>query len=206
NPSTGVTEQVGNSDIIVIESDPTIADSESYDDSENDDDSQSYEASAAAMAADNATYNHKLCPLWGKTALIIDENFFCLFLPTRGQSVDSALGDKFMAAPVCTSELSPVLGTDSLAYNFIKSKSVKKGKDWVQVTGKMEPAKYGLDKKDQGAAYHHGIAKGARCLGYRHFLQFIEPNNKTFCLRCCKRKEDCPVDKSREGCQAAFKL
>ena len=50
----------------------------------------------------------------------------------------------------------------------------------------------------------HGIAKGATCLGYSHFIQFIEPNTKTYCLRCCENKKDCPVEKSREGCKAAF--
>ncbi|KAF9948517.1 hypothetical protein BGZ72_009590 [Mortierella alpina] len=196
--SMDAVEDAGSSDIIVIQSDDSsVAD---------DEDGENNEASAAALAADNATYNHKLCPLWGKTALIMDQNYFCLFLPVRGQPVVSALQGKFVAGPACTPELSRVLGTETLPYDFIQSSNVVKDarKKWVQVSGRIDPAQYDFSKKDQGAAYHHGIAKGATCLGYSHFIQFIEPNTKTYCLRCCENKKDCPVEKSREGCKAAF--
>ncbi|KAF9570299.1 hypothetical protein EC968_002018 [Mortierella alpina] len=144
NDSVG---EAGVSDVIVIESDPA---------GDDDGESNNNEASAAAVAADSATYNYKLCPLWGKTAMVVDEKFFCLFLPNqRGQPVHSALKDTFEAGPACTSQLSRVLGTDSLPYGFIKSSYVTKDprRNWVQVTGKIDPKKYDFKKSDQGAAY-----------------------------------------------------
>ncbi|KAF9926531.1 hypothetical protein BGZ75_004342 [Mortierella antarctica] len=213
NSSPNAVGEAGIPDLIVIESDPASAysdegddEGDNYGDNDGEDSSEEEASAAAIMAADNTNYNHKLCPLWGKTALIMDANFFCMFLPVRGQRVDSALKDTFVAAPACTSQLSRVLGTDSLPYGFIQSSRVTKGpkNNWIQVTGKMDPTQYDFHKKDQGAAYHHGIAKGATCLGYSHFLQFIEPNSKMYCLRCCKNKQDCPVEKSREGCWGAF--
>ncbi|CAO3573796.1 unnamed protein product [Mortierella alpina] len=186
--------------LIVVESAPK---------SDDDDEEYNEASAAAARSSDNITYNHQLCPLWGQTALVVDQDFFCLFLPKRSQTIASALGATFEATPVCTQTLSGVLGTDSFPRNFIRTAhratGESKTRPWIQITGKLNPAAYGLDKADEGAAYHHSFAKHATCHGYDHFLQFIEPNTKTFCLRCCAKKQDCPVEKAREGCLAAFK-
>ncbi len=39
------------------------------------------------------------------------------------------------------------------------------------------------------------------CAGYASFVQLIEPQDNIYCIRCCKNKADCPVNKSTHGCK-----
>ncbi|KAF9949932.1 hypothetical protein BGZ72_008318 [Mortierella alpina] len=77
-------------------------------------------------------------------------------------------------------------------------------KDYVQITGTMAPAAYQLSTSDEGGQYDNKAPVGAVCAGYSSFVQITEPQNGRYCLRCCKNKSDCPVNKSQYGCETVL--
>ncbi|KAF9438220.1 hypothetical protein BGZ76_009147 [Entomortierella beljakovae] len=137
----------------------------------------------------------------GQVGAIINEKNFCLFLPPMyggGISENEDRAVAFCTKPIGTAPKARVLPT-----GFIKSAHLVRNskKKWVQITGRMNGKKYGLSKKDGGGQYDIKAPVGARCAGYNYFVELVEPDSDIYCIRCCKNKVDCPVNKSTYGCK-----
>ncbi|KAG0212773.1 hypothetical protein BGX28_005620 [Mortierella sp. GBA30] len=147
-----------------------------------------------------------------RNALIIDERNFCILAPSKdGQRIADAFEGGFTAKPFCTDPLNKVLKTGYLKGGSITDTTVEECDDYIQIYGKINNEKLKFDPNDYGAQYDDEIIdeiveadKQVTCQGYKHFVQFIEPNQNTFCLRCCRNRQDCPVDKAHLGCAAAL--
>ncbi|KAG0063944.1 hypothetical protein BGZ89_009494 [Linnemannia elongata] len=74
-------------------------------------------------------------------------------------------------------------------------------KGYVQITGRIDRSKYGLSKDDGGGQYDLRAPVGSKMTGYNAFVQLTEPDAEIFCIRACKNKSDCPVNKSTYGCE-----
>ncbi|CAO3568478.1 unnamed protein product [Mortierella alpina] len=134
------------------------------------------------------------------TIAIRKQSEFCIFLPPAGQKVSDA-EDRGIA--FCTKHLASAPNAPTLPHGFIKSAHFyeNKAKGYVQVTGRMDRNKYKFRKGDDGGQYDLKAPRGSACAGYRSFVQLIEPDANIYCVRCCKNKADCPVNKSTHGCK-----
>ncbi|KAF9286402.1 hypothetical protein BGZ68_002929 [Mortierella alpina] len=135
----------------------------------------------------------------GQTGAIISKDDFCLFLPPMYGGNIAANEDRAVA--FCTKPLASAPKAGILPRGFIQSANFVKTKNWVQVTGRMNGKKYGLSKKDGGGQYDIKAPRGSKCSGYAHFVELVEPDSDIYCIRCCKNKVDCPVNKSTYGCR-----
>lgn len=141
----------------------------------------------------------------GQTGAIWDANDFCIFLPPSYGGDISANEDKAVA--FCTKD--NVYGATKarvLPAGFIQSAHFvsNPSKGYVQVTGRMDRSKYGLSSKDGGGQYDMRAPVGATCAGYASFVQLTEPDAQIYCIRCCKNKSDCPVNRSTYGCKSVL--
>ncbi|KAF9968725.1 hypothetical protein BGZ70_009647 [Mortierella alpina] len=123
----------------------------------------------------------------GQTGVIISQSDFCLFLPPMYGGGISENEDRAVA--FCTKPLTNAPKAGVLPRGFIKTAHFveNKAKGYVQVTGRMDGRKYGLSKKDGGGQYDIKAPRGARCHGYAHFVELVEPDSDIYCIRCCKK-------------------
>ncbi|KAG0343978.1 hypothetical protein BG004_004847 [Podila humilis] len=137
----------------------------------------------------------------GQIGAIHNEKDFCLFLPPMYGGNIAENEDKAVA--FCTKPLKDAPKAAILPKNFIKSAHFTRNtqRGWVQVTGRMDRTKYGLDPNDGGGQYDIKAPVGSFCAGYKHYVELIEPDINIYCIRCCKEKIDCPVNKSTHGCR-----
>ncbi|KAF9943105.1 hypothetical protein BGZ75_008890 [Mortierella antarctica] len=135
-----------------------------------------------------------------RAVAIRNQSEFCMFLPPPGQKV-SAAEDRGIA--FCTKAKIPGASDQVLPRGFIQSAHfiTNKAKGYVQVTGRMDSRKYKFRKNDDGGQYDLKAPRGSMCVGYSSFVQLIEPDANIYCIRCCKNKADCPVNKSTYGCK-----
>jgi hypothetical protein len=71
------------------------------------------------------------------------------------------------------------------------------------VTGCIRPEKLDrLNPKDSGGQYDSsggaggkGNPQGSVCLGYKHYVEVLEPAGPRACIRCCDDPADCPTNK-----------
>ncbi|KAG0297108.1 hypothetical protein BGZ96_007659 [Linnemannia gamsii] len=140
----------------------------------------------------------------GQIAQVESADDFCFFLPPMKGGGISENEDRAVA--FCTKPMSKAPGARLFPEGFIESAHFKENKEqnWVQVTGKMAPKLYSLSTKDGGGQYDVKAPVGAACANYKYFVNMVEPDGSTFCMRCCQTKEDCPVGKSTYGCQAVI--
>ncbi|KAG1146334.1 hypothetical protein G6F37_011393 [Rhizopus arrhizus] len=122
---------------------------------------------------------------------------FCSFMPPhRGDDVGGTEDD---GIPMCTSS---GLGGRKFPSGFIKSAHFAKTSNYVQVTGTIDRSKYGLSSSDGGGQYDNKDIDGVTCNGYKYFVNLIEPDANTFCIRCCKSQSDCNIHISTRGCES----
>ncbi|POG58572.1 hypothetical protein GLOIN_2v1729518 [Rhizophagus irregularis DAOM 181602=DAOM 197198] len=125
---------------------------------------------ASAHAA--AVWLRRVTPL---TVTVESEEVFCSFLPkTLGEEIGDSEDD---AIPFCT-EANPANapGAKKFPNGFIKSANFAKGKGFVQITG---------------GQYDTKAPSGAVCKGFKNFVNFVEPDINTFCIRCCTDTKKC---------------
>jgi hypothetical protein len=136
----------------------------------------------------------------GITATVESENVFCSFLPSKpGESIGESEDD---AIAFCTQESPKAPGAKLFPDGFIVSSHFKATDDFVQVTGKMDGSKAGLDPKDEGGQYDSvGAPPGATCAGFKKFVNLVEPNDGIYCIRCCHNAGDCNTGQSEAGCR-----
>ncbi|KAI9244098.1 hypothetical protein BY458DRAFT_447952, partial [Sporodiniella umbellata] len=71
---------------------------------------------------------------------------------------------------------------------------------YSQVTGTMNPAAYNMSTTDFGGQYDNRDLPQHTCNGLKYFVNLVEPNGGTFCIRCCNSSEDCNIGISQDGC------
>ena len=124
----------------------------------------------------------------------------CLMLPPE-ESGDIAKSED-CAKAFCQHPNESTPGAKPLPEGFIQSANFLKNETagWIQVTGRMDRTSYQLKDTDEGGQYDTRAPLGASCADYSSFVQIMEPANNIYCLRCCKSKHDCPVNRSTHGC------
>lgn len=117
---------------------------------------------------------------YGQVASVESADDFCFFLPPQDSNLDiSDNEDKAIA--ICTKKLDDAPGAQLFPKGFIQSAHFQRNteKDWVQVTGKMVPKIYGLNKNDGGGQYDVKAPEGAMCAGYKYFVNMVEPGKSS---------------------------
>ncbi|KAG0362707.1 hypothetical protein BC939DRAFT_441468 [Gamsiella multidivaricata] len=138
---------------------------------------------------------------YGQTAALVSASEYCLFLPPLqggdiAENEDRAVA--FCNVPIASAPNAGILPTGFIkTLNFVENTS----EQWVQITGQMDGSTYDLSSKDEGGQYDMRAPVGAICADYNAFVQITEPDQGIYCLRCCKNKKDCPVNKSEDGCE-----
>lgn len=135
----------------------------------------------------------------GQVGAIQNEKDFCLFLPPMKGGDIAANEDRAVAFCTTAKVAPPKAGI--LPKGFIKSAHLVKTNNYIQITGRIDRTKYSLKRTDGGGQYDMKAPVGARCQGYNYFVELIEPDTNIYCIRCCKNKLDCPVNKSTYGCK-----
>ncbi|KAG0276168.1 hypothetical protein BGZ95_007874 [Linnemannia exigua] len=138
----------------------------------------------------------------GQTAVIINATDYCIFLPPKYGGDIAENEDRAVA--FCTKPNLPgAPNARVLPAGFIASSHyiVNSSKGYVQITGRIDRSKYGLSKNDGGGQYDLRAPVGSKMTGYNAFVQLTEPDVEIFCIRACKNKSDCPVNKSTYGCE-----
>ncbi|KAG0289124.1 hypothetical protein BGZ98_003973, partial [Dissophora globulifera] len=141
---------------------------------------------------------------YGQTAALLSEEEYCLFLPPmRGGDIAENEDD---AVAFCNKPITTAPNAGILPAGFVQSIHFVENtqKQWVQITGRLDISAYGLSSSDEGGQYDMRAPVGALCAGYKAFVQITEPNSGTYCMRCCKNKADCPVNKSEYGCETVL--
>jgi hypothetical protein len=126
---------------------------------------------------------------------------FCILLPPNpGSNIADSLEE---SVSYCSSPTAQVRHAKELPSGFIKTAQYLQTTDlrFSEVRGTFDPAAFSLSTSDQGGMASYKLSNGARCLGYRYFIQFVEPNEGVFCIRCCHNKDECPTDKADKGCK-----
>ncbi|KAF9331890.1 hypothetical protein BGZ91_011917 [Linnemannia elongata] len=138
----------------------------------------------------------------GQTGVILSATDYCIFLPPKygGDIAES----EDVAVAFCTkANLAGAPNARVLPTGFIASSHYieNTSKGYVQITGRIDRSKYGLSKDDGGGQYDLRAPVGSKMTGYNAFVQLTEPDTEIFCIRACKNKSDCPVNKSTYGCE-----
>ncbi|KAG0243729.1 hypothetical protein B0O80DRAFT_451098 [Mortierella sp. GBAus27b] len=136
------------------------------------------------------------------TKVLIRPKNLCLLLPPKqGVWIDDYV-DKAVSWCINPKDTG-LTRANQIPDNFIASRHdyTNSQKNYTQVTGRIRPEKFRLHSDDDGGQNDPTSPKGAACIGYKYFVQFIEPNDQHYCLRCCQNKSDCPTDKPDRGCE-----
>ncbi|KAG0212778.1 hypothetical protein BGX28_005625 [Mortierella sp. GBA30] len=140
----------------------------------------------------------------GQSAALISDTQYCIFLPPDVGGDIAANEDRAVA--FCNVAISSAPNAGTIPDGLIQSVHFvhNTDKNWVQITGRLNPSAYSLSQSDQGGQYDMKAPVGAKCDGYNAFVQITEPSDGRYCLRCCKNKADCPVNKSEYGCETVL--
>ncbi|KAF9900208.1 hypothetical protein EC991_007776 [Linnemannia zychae] len=156
---------------------------------------------ASAAIAFVATLSTVSAGIPGQTGALISADEYCIFLPPKYGGGISENEDSAIA--FCNKAIPSAPKAKILPAGFIKSVHLTRNtqKQWVQITGKIDRTKYGLSSKDGGGQYDIKAPPGASYADYKYFVELVEPDINIYCLRVCKNKADCPVNKSTYGCE-----
>ncbi|KAF9198880.1 hypothetical protein BGZ49_000184 [Haplosporangium sp. Z 27] len=163
-----------------------------------------YTAALAATALLFSSSVSEAAPLqrrgYGQTGALISETEYCIFLPpVRGGNIAD---NEDRAVAFCNVQIPSAPNAGILPHGLIQSVHFVENtaQGWVQITGRLNPSAYGLKKSDEGGQYDMRAPVGASFAGYKAFVQITEPDSGIYCLRACKNKSNCPVNKSEDGC------
>ncbi|KAK3815456.1 MAG: hypothetical protein J3Q66DRAFT_402419 [Benniella sp.] len=139
-----------------------------------------------------------------KRVVIEPDERFCLLLPRNwGSDIASHLHN---SVSYCTSVTSVVRNARKFDPGFIRTVRYTEGPNlnYTQVTGQFNRDKFGLSASDHGGQADPAHPRGAQCVGFKYFVQFVEPNEEIYCLRCCHYRRDCPTNMSGAGCRVVM--
>ena len=100
-----------------------------------------------------------------------------------------------------------VPGSDSagtLPNGFIASAHFKSTNDYIQVSGDLDTSKWIFPSGDTGGQYDSalwGSRPFSTCAGYSSYLEYLEPDNNRYCVRCCKKDSFCDASFDLLGCE-----
>ncbi|KAI8146660.1 hypothetical protein BJV82DRAFT_599366 [Fennellomyces sp. T-0311] len=134
------------------------------------------------------------------TLEVKDATNFCTFLPPADSVDRNIASTEYIANVYCMGSTPQAKAVGKLADGFIQSAHFLATDSYVQVTGQIDPVKGNLNATDEGGQYDIVMPKGAVCVGWKHFVNLIEPAGNTYCIRCCHSKVDCNRGISEKGC------
>ncbi|KAK3815458.1 MAG: hypothetical protein J3Q66DRAFT_402421 [Benniella sp.] len=158
---------------------------------------------ALIMALVSAVSAVRRIPLTRRVTIHPEERF-CLLLPRNlGAPIASNLDDSFS---YCNSPTSVVRHAKLFPTGFIRTSHYAEGPDgsYTQVTGRFDRVTFGLLPTDNGGQANPGYPMSSQCVGFQYFVQFVEPNEEIYCLRCCHNKSDCPTNMPDKGCRVVI--
>ncbi|CUA66957.1 hypothetical protein RSOLAG22IIIB_02865 [Rhizoctonia solani] len=148
------------------------------------------------------------------TVRIDSASKYCMIMPRKahtdiGTSESEGQMQSYCSASARTDESQGLLPND-----FWTKVTYKKGKgkgDWVQLTGRIKKGFSQLNDNDGGGQYDStggagaaGNPRGSKCIGYKHYVEIVEPDVSRACIRCCQEYSDCPLNKDTAGCPAVI--
>ncbi|KAI8354443.1 hypothetical protein B0O80DRAFT_377067, partial [Mortierella sp. GBAus27b] len=132
---------------------------------------------------------------------IRQNSLFCLLMPPKvGESIAA---NEFHAISWCTKRAVQVPNAKILPAGFITSShyyTYPTGR-YTQVTGRIDRTKFKLSPRDHGGQMDPNDPRGSFCVGYKYFVEIVQPDVQLYCLRCCINKADCPLNKASKGCK-----
>jgi hypothetical protein len=131
----------------------------------------------------------------GYDITLTSDTEFCSFVPP--QAGDNVGTTENQAIPKCTDSS---LGNEQFPTGFIKSSHYASTSTYAQVTGTIDRTAYNLNASDGGGQYDNRDISGVTCNGYKYFVNLVEPDTDTFCIRCCESQSDCNLGESTKGC------
>ncbi|KAG2231471.1 hypothetical protein INT48_008799 [Thamnidium elegans] len=136
----------------------------------------------------------------GQIAQVIDANNFCVFLPPSDSTNRIIADTEWNANAFCLGNNPLATGAEKLASGFIKSAHYVKTDTYVQVTGQMDYTKENLVGTDGGGQMDVRAPMGSSCAGWKFYVNLIEPESNTYCMRCCNDDRTCNRGISEKGC------
>ncbi|KAG9325948.1 hypothetical protein KVV02_005792 [Mortierella alpina] len=138
----------------------------------------------------------------GQIASLDSADNYCFFLPPMVGGDIAANEDKAIA--FCNKPNSRAPGAKIFPPGFVLSAHWASGKDWIQISGQIDPVQYQLNPCDTGGQYDIKAPVGATCAGYAHFVNVIEPEIGVYGMKCCQQKVDCDVSHSTYGVRRIY--
>lgn len=132
----------------------------------------------------------------GFSVQLSSDTAFCSFMPP--QPGDDVGGTENDGIPFCTNS---TLGGQVFPTGFIKTSHYASSSSYAQVTGTIDRTAYNLSASDGGGQYDNRDIDGVTCNGWNYFVNLIEPDSQTFCIRCCESQDDCRLGISTFGCE-----
>ncbi|KAI8072521.1 hypothetical protein BC940DRAFT_229478, partial [Gongronella butleri] len=126
------------------------------------------------------------------------ESAYCFYLPPS-PGLDVAVTEK-EGMPFCT-DVSLAPHAQVFPDGFVTAAHYLTTATYTQVTGTINPAAYSLDTSQGGGQYDQRDLPRGSCNGMRYFVNLVEPDSSTFCIRCCQNKADCNIGRSTYGCR-----
>lgn len=137
---------------------------------------------------------------YGMIAQVVDANDFCVFLPPD-DATDRIISDsEWNANAFCMGNTPLAKNAGTLPSGFIKSAHYVKTDAYVQVTGQMDYTKANLVGSDGGGQMDVKAPVGSSCAGWSYYVNLIEPESNTYCMRCCNDTTNCNRGISEKGC------
>lgn len=65
---------------------------------------------------------------------------------------------------------------------------------------RLNPNDAGGQYDSSGGYNGQGNPQGSQCLGYKHYVELVEPRGPRACIKCCDDPADCPTNKDTQGC------
>ncbi|KAF7300955.1 Allergen protein [Mycena indigotica] len=148
---------------------------------------------------------------------VTDANLHCMIMPrdphTNIGDSEHPGGMKTYCSPA--GKYSSLQGT--LPSNFwsnveFKTGYGRNGGRFAQLTGCIRPETLDrLNPNDGGGQYDssggdggQGNPRGSVCLGYKHYVELVEPDVRRACIKCCDDPSECPLDRDQSGCPAVI--
>ncbi|KAF9571873.1 hypothetical protein EC968_010601 [Mortierella alpina] len=138
----------------------------------------------------------------GQIASLDSADNYCFFLPPMVGGDIAANEDKAIA--FCNKPNPRAPGAKIFPPGFVLSAHWASGKDWIQISGQIDPIQYQLNPCDTGGQYDIKAPVGATCAGYAHFVNVIEPEIGVYGMKCCQQKADCDVSHSTYGVRRIY--
>jgi len=138
---------------------------------------------------------------------------YCLIVP---RDAHTNVGDSehpggmkaYCSASAKTSDAQGEMPSNFWLNVAFKSGKGRNGGRYAQLTGCIRPETLDrLNTNDSGGQYDssggaggRGNPQGSACVGYKHYVELMEPAGPRACIRCCDDPVDCPTSMDTSGC------